>query len=277
MFCPNCGSEVPDGAAVCPSCGSATGVQDNNTAADIGNDATVTGGDNKTKFAIIGVAAVVVVIILAVFISSISGNYKTPVKKMVKLLNKKQESMMEYSELLNPPYSANYIKTYNSIMDKCDEYTDDYGKSKDYYEDVIDSFEEDYGDDYKITIKEIKNVDKVDKDDLKDYQEDIRDVYEDKDDIEDAVDYMKDELEGYEDAYDLSSKDSKKLLKAYEKSIKSSRKAKVSAGYEMTIEFKIKGEDGHATYKAKDVEVYKINGKWVLMNLSPSDLLYGFE
>lgn len=272
MFCPNCGSQAPDGAAVCPSCGSAMGAQENSGG---------TGGfdlkSNKMLIPIVGAAAVVVVIVLVVIFSAVFGsNYKTPIKKMVKTLNKKQESAMEYVAFDTPPYSVDYYKTRYKVLDNCEEYVDDNGKSKEAYEEYIEQLEDKYGDDYKITIEEIKNVEKIDKDDVKDVQKEIREDYEDKDDIEDAVEEMEDSLEYYEDEYDLSSKDAKKIVKAYEKSLKAQSKAKVSAGYEMTVEFKIKGEDDHAKYKAKNIEVYKINGKWY-SSLSPYSLIYGFE
>lgn len=277
MFCPKCGNEISDSDVICPSCGS--NVAESKKAENGGIASMLDGKDNKTIFAAVGAVAAVVVIVLVVILASVFGsNYKTPIKKMVKLLNKKTENSVDYLALNSAPYDVSYTKTHISVLEKYDDYTDDYGKSKDAYEDLIDEFEEDYGDDYKITIKKIKNVDKMDKDDLKDIQDDIREAYEDKDDIEDAVDDMKDSLEYYEDEYDVSSKDTKKLVKAYEKAIKAQAKAKVSKGYEVTVEFKIKGEDGHASYKAKNVQVLKINGKWVIYNgLTPSSLYYGFD
>jgi len=275
MFCPNCGSEISDSAVICPSCGS--NVAESNSTANGGVASLLEGKGNKTIIAAIAAVAAVVVIVLVVIIATLfGGSYKTPVKKMVKLINKQEESGYEYVSLYSAPYEATYYKTANKIFDKCDDYTDSFGKAKDEYENEIDSFEEYFGDNYKITIKEIKNVDKIDKDDVKDYQESIREVYEDKDDVDDAIDYMQEHLEDYEDDYDLSSKDSKKILKAYKKFVKAKSKAKVSAGYEATIEFKIKGSEGSSTYKAKNVEIYKINGKWVCDSLSPYSLLEGF-
>lgn len=274
MFCPNCGTEIPDSSIVCPSCGGNV-AESNNQAPGSGVTSMLEGKDNKTILAIVAAAAAVVIIILAVIISTAFGSsYKTPIKKMVKLINKKTESSIDYLALNNAPYDVTYYKTRLQILDKNDDYTDCYGKSKDAYEDMIDELEEEFGDDYKIKIEKIKNVDKIDKDDLKDVQEDLREEYEDKDDIEDAVEEMEETLEDYEDEYDLSSKDSKKILKAYEKSLKAQSKAKVTSGYEITVEFKIKGEDGHANYKAKNIEVYKINGKWVT-SLSPWSLCDG--
>lgn len=276
MFCPNCGTEISDSAVICTSCGA--NVAESNNQSGKGIESFLEGKDKKTLIAAVAAAAAVVLIVVVVIAVTLLGNnYKTPVKKMVKLLNKKAESSLDYNELLCAPYEASYRKTHAQIMEKYDDYTDDYGKVKDAYEYVIDDFEDEYGDDYKITIKKIKNVDKMDKDDLEDIQDDIREPYEDKDDIEDAVDDMEDSLEYYEDEYDISAKDSKKIVKAYEKYLKAQAKAKVSKGYEMTVEFKVKGEDGHAEYKAKNIQVIKINGKWVLNDLSPSSLYYGFE
>lgn len=276
MFCPKCGSQIPDNAAVCPQCGENLGavpgnsVAQNNAAFDNGN---AKGSKNKIIVAAVAVVAVIVVVILISVISG--GNYKDPVKQLVKLCNKREESVLAYNEINHPKYLADFEKVYEEAMANSD-YDDDY---KDTYEYVFDSWEDEYGDDFKLTVEEIKNVEKIDKDDLKDIQEDFREYDgEDKDDRDEMIESMEDSLEYFEDEYDLSKKDSKKILSSFKKLLKKMSKAKVTKGYEMDIEIKIQGEDGKARFKEKHVEVIKVNGDWIFSGTyDPSILYYGFE
>ena len=241
-----------------------------NVQGEINND------DNKKNNFIVKIAAAVVaVVVVILLISSLFGSsYKDPVKKLVKLCNKKEESSIEYNYINQPKFLADYTKTYEEILAKSD-YDDDY---KNTYEYVFDDWEDTYGEDFKVKLVKIKDVEKMDKDDIKDYQDSMREYVEDKDDREDLVDDMKDSLEYYEDDYDLSKKDSKKILSAYKKMLKKMAKVKISKGYEIDMEIKIKGEDGKAEFKEKHVEIIKVDGDWIFVNsYTPSTLDSSFE
>lgn len=280
MFCPKCGSQIPDNAAACPNCGEKMEAKAENVTAQsevVGNvQGEINNDDNKKNNVIVKIAAAVAaVVVVILLISSLFGSsYKDPVKKLVKLCNKKEESSIEYSYINQPKFLADYTKTYEEILAKSD-YDDDY---KNTYEYVFDDWEDTYGEDFKVKLVKIKDVEKMDKDDIKDYQESMREYVEDKDDREDLVDDMKDSLEYYEDNYDLSKKDSKKILSAYKKMLKKMAKVKISKGYEMDIEIKIKGEDGKAEFKEKHVEIIKVDGDWIFVNsYTPSTLDSSFE
>ena len=280
MFCPKCGSQIPDNAAACPNCGEKMEAKAENVTAQsevVGNvQGEINNDDNKKNNVIVKIAAAVAaVVVVILLISSLFGSsYKDPVKKLVKLCNKKEESSIEYNYINQPKFLADYTKTYEEILAKSD-YDDDY---KNTYEYVFDDWEDTYGEDFKVKLVKIKDVEKMDKDDIKDYQESMREYVEDKDDREDLVDDMKDSLEYYEDNYDLSKKDSKKILSAYKKMLKKMAKVKISKGYEMDIEIKIKGEDGKAEFKEKQVEIIKVDGDWIFVNsYTPSTLDSSFE
>ena len=280
MFCPKCGSQIPDNAAACPNCGEKMEAKAENVTAQsevVGNvQGEINNDDNKKNNVIVKIAAAVVaVVVVILLISSLFGSsYKDPVKKLVKLCNKKEESSIEYNYINQPKFLADYTKTYEEILAKSD-YDDDY---KNTYEYVFDDWEDTYGEDFKVKLVKIKDVEKMDKDDIKDYQDSMREYVEDKDDREDLVDDMKDSLEYYEDNYDLSKKDSKKILSAYKKMLKKMAKVKISKGYEMDIEIKIKGEDGKAEFKEKHVEIIKVDGDWIFVNsYTPSTLDSSFE
>ncbi len=280
MFCPKCGSQIPDNAAACPNCGEKMEAKAENVTAQsevVGNvQGEINNDDNKKNNFIVKIAAAVVaVVVVILLISSLFGSsYKDPVKKLVKLCNKKEESSIEYNYINQPKFLADYTKTYEEILAKSD-YDDDY---KNTYEYVFDDWEDTYGEDFKVKLVKIKDVEKMDKDDIKDYQDSMREYVEDKDDREDLVDDMKDSLEYYEDDYDLSKKDSKKILSAYKKMLKKMAKVKISKGYEIDMEIKIKGEDGKAEFKEKHVEIIKVDGDWIFVNsYTPSTLDSSFE
>lgn len=280
MFCPKCGSQIPDNAAACPNCGEKMEAKAENVTAQsevVGNvQGEINNDDNKKNNVIVKIAAAVAaVVVVILLISSLFGSsYKDPVKRLVKLCNKKEESSIEYNYINQPKFLADYTKTYEEILAKSD-YDDDY---KNTYEYVFDDWEDTYGEDFKVKLVKIKDVEKMDKDDIKDYQESMREYVEDKDDREDLVDDMKDSLEYYEDNYDLSKKDSKKILSAYKKMLKKMAKVKIYKGYEMDIEIKIKGEDGKAEFKEKHVEIIKVDGDWIFVNsYTPSTLDSSFE
>lgn len=275
MYCPKCGSEIPDNAATCPNCNSELAPKSESAQTQFGSSNSENNGDGgKNKVIIFGIAGVAVVILIFIISLLFRGSYKDPVKELVKLCNKREESLLAYDKINQPDFLADYNKVYTTLLAKSD-YGDDY---KDEFEYVFDSWEDTYGDNFKLTIEEIKDVEKIDKDDLEDYQDDMREYVEDKDDREDLVDDLEDSLDYYEDEYDLSSKDSKKIVKAYSKMLKKMAKVKVTKGYEMDIEIKIKGKDGSDKYKEKHVEILKVNGDWIFAgSWTPGTLYYNFD
>ena len=147
MFCPKCGSQIPDNAAACPNCGEKMEAKAENVTAQsevVGNvQGEINNDDNKKNNVIVKIAAAVVaVVVVILLISSLFGSsYKDPVKKLVKLCNKKEESSIEYNYINQPKFLADYTKTYEEILAKSD-YDDDY---KNTYEYVFDDWEDTYG------------------------------------------------------------------------------------------------------------------------------------
>lgn len=280
MFCPNCGSETPDGAVCCPNCGKNL----NNGVNDTQNTGTSGGaGDYSAAAAaveqtpekkgfipvIIAVAAVAVIVLIIIFKILLGGSYKDPIRDYVKLLNKQDHEYVNYFDLSATKAQVQFQKKYVKIMG-----SDNFEYWEDEFKDTFDEWEDEYGSNFKIKV-EFDDVDKIDKDDLKDKQEDLREAYEDKEDIEDAIEDFEDGLEYYLDEGDISKSDKKALVSAYKKAINSIGKTKIQKGYELDLIFKIKGKDGDAKYRMKNVEIYKINGKWVVdSELSPSDLYF---
>ncbi len=107
------------------------------------------------------VAIIAVVVVLCVTL--LGGGYKKVLKENVKLINEHEESDEPFAKLSDVDgivYEL-YDKM-NSIMEMED--TDSA------YEKSIEILEDEFGDDYKVTYK-IVEKEKVDKDDLEDYED----------------------------------------------------------------------------------------------------------
>lgn len=216
-----------------------------------------------TKYAVIGGMAVVALIVIIVIFNALFGSsYKTPIKKSMALINKHAENNLDYSKYSNLKSMYEYQKLNEEIMDGDD----------DEYEEYIDELADEFGDNFKVKYK-IAKAKKLDKDDLEDLADDIEEYYEE---LADESDDTLDTLEEVWDEEDVSSKDQKKLEKAYKKYIKECGKLKITAAYEVKLECKIKGSEDSAEFKLKDVIIIKVNGEWVFRggSLTPSTIYY---
>ena len=138
------------------------------------------------------------------------------------------------------------------------------------FEQVQDEFDtqilyakETYGNNYKTRAKVTDKI-KLKDSEVETFKEDLEAMAESFEEtaklIEEATD---EELEEIMEMLDLSQKDMKKLAKAFKSIAKSCRKARVSAGYELTYNLTIKGSIDSDTKLFNSVRVYKVNGRWI--------------
>ena len=200
-FCMQCGKEIEDDANVCVYCGSAQ-----NTTGAAGDGAT----KKKSFIPLIAAVVVVLLVVIVIFNLLVSGGYKQPVDNMIKAI---ETGKGQYLYKTMP----DFLIEYRYDDEKKSEIIDDLDDSLEY---VVEMLEDEYGDDIKVSYK-IKDKEKIDKDDLEDLEDDIKDTYDEK--------------------------------------------VKVSKGYELKIEMKIKGDDDKEKDTTK-IKVYKIDGNWCLMD-----------
>lgn len=162
-FCMQCGKEIEDSADICTFCGAAQG-----GGVTYGGTDTVK-NTNKAVAVIIAAAAVILVILIVLVNLLFGGGYKKPVDNMVKAM---ETGKGKYLYKAMPEFLIEY------------QYEDE--KKSDIYDDLDESMElitgmleEEYGDDIKISYK-IKDKDKIDKDDLEDLEDSIKDKYDEK-------------------------------------------------------------------------------------------------
>lgn len=169
MICNQCGIEMGD-APYCPNCGSAAPAQPQ-------------GGNNKV--AIIAVAAVAVVAIIAIVALVIPnlGGGKSNAKKLLETYT--DAIVEEDAELYLSVYPECYIDYLEDEMVDWYGYDDAEEYAEEYIGDYLDDLEDGYGRDLKFSFKIIE-CEKVDEDDLEDYEEEMEELFGDSDKIEGA-------------------------------------------------------------------------------------------
>ncbi len=214
----------------------------------------------------IAIAAVLAVLIVGVFAYSILSNtYKTPIDLYVNYMNDRthKDPNKDEIKLYNGLYASELNAIYK-IQKKSEDYDEELEESQEYWEELVDSWKEKFGDNYKFSYK-IEDKEKLDKDDCKDYQDKIRDNAKESLEYYDRYDdFDVDDWSDYADDLGISRSDAKKLVKQQESLFKKMKTAKVTAGYELSVVFTVKGSelDEPAETEEITVYVYKINGRW---------------
>ena len=173
MFCKNCGTPVPDGVSFCPQCGTPTGM---NPAGAAGGQKNTAYGAKKRPYLAIGLIAVLAVaaIILIVFLGRLifGGGYKKPIKTFVQGMEE------EDGEKILSAFSK---KTVDELEDMSGLDKRDFERE---YDDFIQIFtDEDLdGEDIKLKYK-IEDSEKLNKDDIKDIRDELKDSLGVREDI----------------------------------------------------------------------------------------------
>jgi len=211
------------------------------------------------------IPVIAVIVVLAIAIPLICGlvfnTYKTPLKLEVAEKNAKtfnaytKASMKLTNGILNKEIKALY-----NILSSSEEY--DKEELKENFEEGLEAVKEQYGSNFKYYY-EIEDKEKIDKDDLKEIKEEIRDS------AKAALENLKDiDDEYYEEMADymgISESKAKKLVKTAESAYKKLKAVKVTAGYELEAKLMVKGSelDEPEEIWSGTIIVCKVNGKWV--------------
>lgn len=225
-------------------------------------------GANKYIPVVIGVAALIVIVLLAK--SLFGAGYKTPIKTLCKNINKQETNLDKYADVVLPKFAMDAYKDAMKVVKNSDGGEDALESISDSLEDAYDNWEDDYGDNWKVSY-EISKKTKLDKDEL----EDIQDAYSDMRDYLDYID--EDAIDDMVDSDYISSSDGKKLEKCIEKLDKGLKGIKVSKGYKVKARLKIKGKDDDDK-ETMEFYVIKADGKWVIdiTNGGSTSSLYGY-
>lgn len=219
---------------------------------------------NKKVWLAAGAAVVAVIVIVALLVTLLGSTYKSPIKDTVKTLSAKKftDPYSQAADHLNG-FAASEFKAIAKIMKTSEKYADILDDEKDDFEDSLDDMQDDYGKNFKISYK-ILDKDKLEKEELKETEDAIQSAGRK---LSTFVEQTKDEdfdWGAYADGLGLSKDTAKKLVGKMEKFAYALKKGNVQAGYEVDVEYILKGSELKSPLKQDDtVTVYKVNGDWV--------------
>ena len=279
--CPKCNVELPDEAMFCNNCGAnlsevvaeqpVTPVEA--PIVEPSNNETLETAKAQSKNAKIGLIAVVAagvvvaIIMICALVSLLGGGYKTPVNTLIKNVNKRSTNVESYIGAFAPKFVTNTYKEVTGIIKSTSKeaYEDMNEAINEGIEDLFDDLEDEYGDDFKVSIEYTK-TEKLDKDELDDFEDSWEDVADllSKADIDDD-DIYEDLSDEFDDEYDveISGKNQKKLVKLAEDLIDDCENVKITEGYHIKAKITIKGDEDKDTEKV-EFYILKVNGQWII-------------
>ena len=258
-FCGSCGKQIPDDANACPYCGA------------FQEFGAMSAPEKKPfpakKLAIALAALVVVLAVVFAAVKLIGGaGWKKPLDRLCDIANDQKVSESVIKDAARCVAGSVGKKDVDAFIDEAAGVKFDSDRTilemlQNEVDSALDYAEDEYGKNLKFSY-EIEDKEKLDEDDLEEYQ----DVYKrigslGVDTVKYADDYV-DEVEDYTDG-ELKKKDADSLLdhvKAFSRELKD---AKVTAGYEVDLALKIEGKDDDDELEYT-IAVIKLDGKWVI-------------
>lgn len=213
----------------------------------------------KNPIALIA-CCVAVLMVTAMVLVPWGNTAETPLKKMMARNNAKSSADMRDAavEQLNG-FCQKDAEKIVQILWKTDLFQD----VEEEFESRIFTAKETYGENYKYKAKVTDKIKLKDSEVIafKEHLEAMAETFEETAKmIEEATDEEQEEIM---ERQEISQKDLKKLAKAFKSIAKSCRKARVTAGYELTYNATIKGNIDSDTKLFNSVRVFKVNGRWI--------------
>lgn len=203
------------------------------------------------------VAAAVIALGVGIWflVDALTNNYETPVKNYVEWMNATKHSWDMYSDLCNG-FAESEVDALISVL-----------KKTKYADKIENNFMSYIGNVFGIKNKysyKIEDKDKLDEDDLEDFQEQLN---ESGKNLLDQLENIDGSWDVIANSFDISTSQSKKLFSAWEDFGKLLKKAKVTEGYELTVTITRGSELGEPIeQEMTTMNVYKVDGRWITMN-----------
>lgn len=257
-FCGSCGKQIPDDAKACPYCGAFQ---------EFGAAVEPAKKPFPVKKLLIALAALVLVAAVAFAAVKLIGGagWEKPLDTLCDIANDKKVSEDVLKDAARCVAGTVGKKDVDAFIDEaCALKANDeklISFLKDRVDEELEKLEDYYGKNVKFSY-EIEDKEKLDADDLEDYQDFYQMIGDKGTDLAKTADRMTGEVEDYTDG-DVKEKDVKSLLdhvKAFAKDLKD---VKVTAGYEVDLTLKVEGKDDEEEVDVT-VSVIKLNGRWVL-------------
>lgn len=257
-FCGSCGQQIPDDANACPYCGAFQ---------EFGASPAPEKKPFPVKKLAIALAALVLVLAVAVAAVKLIGGagWKKPLDTLCDLANDKKVSESVIKDAARCVAGSVGKKDVDAFIDEGAGLKADGRKLITLLKDEVDRelgyLEDDYGKNLKLSY-EIEDREKLDEDDLEDYQDFYKQLGSMGVDVVKYADDYVGEVEDYTNG-DVKKKDADSLLdhvKAFAKDLKDAR---VTAGYELDLTLRIEGKDDEEEADVT-IAVIKLDGKWVI-------------
>lgn len=223
---------------------------------------------NWKKIAIIAgivLAAAAVVVLLCLLIFN-AGGKTAPIKMLEKYANAKEIKLENVVKDAVGGIEGNNAAKIIKLAARSDEFKD---RIADLEEDAADAYQDkadDYGKNFKIRYKNDKEVEeKLDRDDLKDYKSNLKDLGEDYAALGKALGKLKSgDLKDLAEDLDMDVKDVKTCIECLKTIGQKLKGADVSEGYDLEYLITITGSElDEPDEDDGELTVLKVNGKWV--------------
>ncbi len=213
-----------------------------------------------------GITALIAVLLV---IGMLSNTYKAPIRAAEKVLNSKSvNQVIKRAPAVLNGFGEKDAKELIAIAKKTDAYKDNIDDIEETFDSAIELLEDNAGRNYKIDLK-VTDKEKLDKDEVKAFRNQLRTIGKMGSTLEDLD---KDYIEDMSDELGISKSQVKKAIRIAEGFCKDCKDAKVKKGYELTVEVKITGRELDDPVELEiPVNVYKVDGRWVLDVFSLAD------
>lgn len=266
MFCPNCGTELPDDSVFCGTCGERVdeegGVQQpsGDGIQQVFTSSQEPVPEKKKNVKLIGgiaAGAVALIVIITVLVKVFGGgSYTKPMDQVCKLVNSRDTKIEKYVSAVSPKFMINAYNNGVSLMKEVEGFDEAMDEAKEVLSDGFDEIKDMYGKDFKVKY-EVLDKDKMSKSDLKK----VKSSYKD---LRSYLELVQEDGRFYSDIEDeLDSATLKKFNKLVDQLSDDLKDIEVTEGYTLEVNFSIEGKDDDDDQDLT-FNVIKVNGKWCI-------------
>lgn len=226
----------------------------------------------KTTFLILGVVALFVAFVVGVNLAI--NNYKTPIKTIEKYANAEEYTLQDYVIDYDGGLAKKQIKKMFKILRNSDDFLD---AEEEFYDSSVWKYEnrlDEYGDDFVITYN-IIGREELTKADLRDKRKELQEyVYGLEAIVDETEEFGASDWGEMAEELGFMKVDAKKLIKSMQDLANEYGRIEVSKGYIVSVGMTITGAELDEPLEEEiEINVYKVNGRWIGEAFGIDDIL----
>lgn len=226
----------------------------------------------KTTFLILGVVALFVAFVVGVNLAT--NNYKTPIKTIEKYANAEEYTLQDYVIDYDGGLAKKQIKKMFKILRNSDDFLD---AEEEFYDSSVWKYEnrlDEYGDDFVITYN-IIGREELTKADLRDKRKELQEyVYGLEAIVDETEEFGASDWGEMAEELGFMKVDAKKLIKSMQDLANEYGRIEVSKGYIVSVGMTITGAELDEPLEEEiEINVYKVNGRWIGEAFGIDDIL----